>query len=895
MPITSSPEETNHVLGHELVHAFQYNMMRTGDSTSLGSIRNLPLWMVEGLAEYMSMGNLDPNTAMWMRDAVLNDDIPTLEDLTKQQNKYFPYRYGESFWAFITGVWGDKAIAPLFKNTAIYGYAAALDTVLHVGEETVSNMWKTALKKHYQPYLEVTDTIPVGTSLTGGRDEGTRMNIVPTLSPDGNYFAYYSERSIFTLDLFLANAKTGEIIKRLSSEARNSHIDNFSNIESAGAFSPRADQFAFVVFSEGKNKLAIVNVAHPGRQDLYELKGIPSFNNPAWSPDGNTIVVTGTVDGQTDLYAYDIKSKKVRQLTDDDHTELVPSWSPDGQYLVFSTDRKVGEDNGLAKTSYHIALMDVENSKITVLDFFPGASNLNPVFDNTGESIYFLSDRDGFRNLYRYYLTDNRIEQYTDYFTGISGITHLSPALTVASKTGQILYSYYRENSYELYTASPSEFNKKEVDPYEVNFEAGMLPPLREDISRLVNNMLANFESVPTVPLDSIEQVPYQPRFKLDYISNSGLGVATSRIGTGLAGGVNMIFSDILGNHQLFGGVALNGEIYDFGGQFAYINQKGRLGWGGQISHIPYRSAGLRYLPDSIQYDESQVPVTNVQLDLLRIFEDQASVFAFYPFSVSKRLELGATASHYGFRRDQYNNYYYFNSQIAQDREKVDAPEGYFLYHTNAAFVNDNSYFGITAPLLGSRYRIEAQRYFGTLDFYSLLADFRKYFFIKPISLAFRLIHYGRYGSNADNNNLFPLYIGNPYFIRGYDSRMVRSSITESDNFVDQLAGSKMLVGNFEVRIPFSGPKALALIKSNYVLTDLNFFVDGGMAYNSILPVKANEAGDLAAQNTPIFSTGVSVRVNVFGQLILEPYYAIPIQENGWKLGSFGLNFIPGW
>lgn len=895
MPITSSPEETNHVLGHELVHAFQYNMLRSGDSTSLGSVRNLPLWMVEGLAEYMSIGNIDPNTAMWMRDAVLSDDIPTLEDLTKKPNEYFPYRYGEAFWAFVTGIWGDKVITPLFKATAMYGYADALDSVLNVGEETISNMWKTALQKHYEPYLDMTDTIPVGTSLTGGKEEGTRMNIAPTLSPDGNYFAYYSERSIFTLDLFLADASTGEVIKRLSSNARNTHIENFSNIRSAGTFSSQGNQFAFVVYAEGKNKLGIVDVAHPGRQNLYEIKGVPSFNNPAWSPDGNTIVVTGTVEGQTDLYAFNVKSKKVKQLTDDFYAELVPSWSPDGRYLVFSTDRTAREPKGQAKSSYQVALMDVQTHEITVLNFFPGASNLNPVFDETGKSIYFLSDRDGFRNLYRYHLTDNRMEQYTNYFTGISGITSLSPAVTVASETGQILYSYYRNNAYELYTAQPSEFNTREVDPYEVNFEAGMLPPVRVETPRTVNTLLTNFSSIPTVPSDSIEQVPYRPRFKLDYISNSGLGVATSRIGTGLAGGVNMIFSDILGNHQLFGGVALNGEIYDFGGQFAYVNQKGRLGWGAQISHIPYRSAGLRYLGDSISYGDSQVPVTNVQLDLLRIFEDQASLFAFYPFSTTKRIEFGATASHYSFRRDLYNNYYYTYSLIARDRERdVEAPEGYSLYHTNAAFVSDNSYFGIAAPLLGSRFRLEAQRYFGELDFYSLLADFRKYFFLKPISLAFRFIHYGRYGSGAENN-LYPLYIGNPFYIRGYDSRTVRTNITQSSDYVNQLAGTKMLVGNFEIRIPFSGPKRLALIKSRYVLTDLNFFVDGGMAYSTMLPVTTNEAGDLVPQSTPVYSTGVSVRINVFGQLILEPYYAIPIRENGWQLGSFGLNFLPGW
>ncbi len=67
LPFAMSKQQSHHVLGHELVHAFQYNMVIRGDSTSLRNLGNLPLWMVEGLAEYMSIGSVDAHTAMWMR------------------------------------------------------------------------------------------------------------------------------------------------------------------------------------------------------------------------------------------------------------------------------------------------------------------------------------------------------------------------------------------------------------------------------------------------------------------------------------------------------------------------------------------------------------------------------------------------------------------------------------------------------------------------------------------------------------------------------------------------------------------------------------------------------------------------------------------------------------
>jgi len=82
MPVAATNAQTDHVLGHELVHAFQYNIVIQGDSTNLNNLNNLPLWMVEGMAEYLSIGSVDPHTAMWMRDAILNDDFPTLKKLS---------------------------------------------------------------------------------------------------------------------------------------------------------------------------------------------------------------------------------------------------------------------------------------------------------------------------------------------------------------------------------------------------------------------------------------------------------------------------------------------------------------------------------------------------------------------------------------------------------------------------------------------------------------------------------------------------------------------------------------------------------------------------------------------------------------------------------------------
>jgi hypothetical protein len=107
---------------------------------------------------------------------------------------------------------------------------------------------------------------------------------------------------------------------------------------------------------------------------------------------------------------------------------------------------------------------------------------------------------------------------------------------------------------------------------------------------------------------------------------------------------------------------------------------------------------------------------------------------------------------------------------------------------------------------------------------------------------------------------------------------------------------------NAEFRFPFSGPQVLAPIKSNIFLTDFNLFFDGGLAWNKDDKIKfkwkASESKGYTAiqkERIPVFSAGASFRINLFGYLVIEPYYAIPFQNGGFSNGMFGINFVPGW
>ncbi len=95
LPLTGSLAELNHVMTHELVHAFQFDLLKRNVRGLLG-IGPLPLWMMEGMAEWVSNG-MDPVTAMWVTDAVRRSKLPTVDKMASLQDIRV-YRMGQALY-----------------------------------------------------------------------------------------------------------------------------------------------------------------------------------------------------------------------------------------------------------------------------------------------------------------------------------------------------------------------------------------------------------------------------------------------------------------------------------------------------------------------------------------------------------------------------------------------------------------------------------------------------------------------------------------------------------------------------------------------------------------------------------------------------------------------------
>jgi len=911
-PFTMTNQQTWHVLGHELVHAFQYDIIINGDSSSIKNMQNFPLWMVEGLAEYLSLGRVDPFTAMWMRDAVLNNDVPGFKQL--ENPRYFPYRYGQAFWAFLAGLYGDGIIRDMYSNVGIYGMEIGVAITTGLTLDQLSERFQNAIRTYYDPFLGDKKERLIGKELVSSKDGG-RLNVSPVLSPNGKYMIFLSEKDLFSTDLYLADATTGKILRKVISTVKDGHLDDLNYLESSGTWSPDSKQFAFIAYKKGGHALVIKDVDNGKTKDEIKFKELPALASPAWSPDGKSIVLSGLSQGQTDLYQYDIRTKKLKRLTNDINSEIQANWASDGKSFVYATD-KISMDKGRinGKFNMNLAIFDIESGTSRQLDFFYGANNLNPEHDDDG-NIYFLSDRDGFRNMYRYEIANGNIYQMTEYLSGISGITEYSPAITVSRKRDKIVYSYYAKNSFSIYTAGQDRFLNRLVDPNDVDLQPGTLPMTNLGQKNIVAANLNKAAELKILPQDygtykqKFATKPVVNKFKLDYIGGStGLGVGTGSFGTrtGLAGGVQMLFSDLFGNHQIYSNLALNGDIYDFGGQVTYINSKRKIAWGGTLSHIPFQTGGVSYRFDTLQFSNGAFEVLREDLDILRIFEDQVGVFAQFPLSTTRRFETSLSGNYRSFRLDRYPTFYdpiTFNFIDQGRRERIPIESdiinigGYLIertgfFNTGLAYVGDNSYFGMASPMAGHRFRFEVEKYFSGYDFFATTADYRKYWFKKPISLAVRFLHHGRYGESAQGFN--PILIGNMGFVHGFNYNQLDGIKERSGVTFEQLSGQKLLMGNVEIRLPLTGPERLAVIKSGYLLSELGIFFDGGTAYDSwkTISFSGSDPNDISLSRF-VMSTGVSLRVNLFGAIIVEPYYALPLLKGSKPI--FGLNLVPGW
>jgi len=901
LPFGASLDDTNHVIGHELVHAFQYDMAMGGGQRynpqgGGGGIERAPLFLIEGAAEYFSIGPEDPHTAMWMRDMIQKKKIPTLKDL-ENPYKYFAYRYGQAVWAYIAGRWGDIVASKLMKDIVRgFEYEKAFERDLGITTKQFSEDWHAALKAEYGVVEKSTD--PAGSNahlLIKGTEEDS-LNCAPAVSPDGKRFVFISSRDLFSIEMFMGDAQTGKVIRKLTKTSIDPHFQSIQFIYSAGSWNSDGSRFAFGAVSAGKPVLAFMDADGKRLGEDIVFPELGEILNPTWSPDGKKIAFSALTGGYSDLYIYDFETKKLQNMTSDPYGDLQPAWSPDGKWIAFITERFTTQLSMVAPGDFRLALLNPATGEIRELPAFQTGKHISPQWSADGRQLFFISDRDGISNLYRLDRSEGRFYKITNLYTGVSGITALSPSLSIASRSNDILYGVYDMGIYSIYKLNPGM--SKAGTPVEtdaVDRSSAMLPPKARTGSELLGLLRNYMYGLPTDP-SKFTSSPYEPKLTLDYVTPPSVGVGVDRYGSYANGGVALTFSDMLGQHSLMAIAEVNGRLIDSAAIGVYTNAKNRMNWGFVTERMPYSYGGYSIEDGTVAGE----PAYFVKEYIYRQIYYQLGGFATYPFSPAQRVEVQGGYSYVQFANSLYTSAYSYYTGSLISYEDIDLPSapGLHMPFLSAALVYDTSLFGATGPVIGQSYRLEVSPTFGTINYTTLTADYRKYVVpVKPFTLAFRFIYYGRLGKGAADDRLYPMYLGYGTLIRGYEYNSFTAEETDAATGTfdyNRLFGSSVAVANFELRFPLFG--LFKLGKGYYGIFPVDFiaFYDSGLAwYNTD---KATDKAWFLKGGTrkPLSSYGIGLRANLLGYMVIGVNYVKPIDRPG-QPWHFAVSFWPGF
>jgi Tol biopolymer transport system component len=899
LPLAGSLAETDHVIGHELVHAFQYDILGHGQRGILAASRasRLPLWFMEGMAEYLTLGADDPHTAMWMRDAAQSNDLPSVRALDNT-SKYFPYRYGEALWAYIAGRWSEETVGEILRAAGrSRDVDTALRSVLSISPESLSTQWKDATKEWYRAIGGATDAPKVeARPLITSEHGGGTLNVAPALSPDGTRLLFFSERGLFSVEIYLADATTGKIIRKVTDTAVDPHFQSLEFINSAGAWSPDGHRFALAAVSKGRPILTILNVDTGRTERELPFPTLGEILNPTWSPDGRRVAFSAMVGGFTDLFVADVTSGQLRRLTEDRYADIEPVWSPDGTQIAFVTDRFTSDLTRLVPGEYRLALISPEASpeasaEIRAVTTFSNGKNINPQWSPDGASLSFVSDHTGIANIYRVHLADGAIAQLTNLTTGVSGITSISPAFAVASHVGTLVFSVHEKRKYSLYILSEATAASAQTSDV-AEARAGTLPPT----DRKVGDESETMSEKPSasVPDTAFRVVDYHPSLSVDYIAQPSLAIGTTSQGFAVGGGTALYWSDMLGNHNLLTLL----EVSTVGGHFlnnlatilAYENRASRWDWAVEVGQVPYITSDYVVQEGTV----NGVPVVTQQEYRFWQITREASGTTAYPLSPVQRLEFSAGGQVISFRSEVQTQIVAANTgELLSDVTEPlnDSIPSIALATASAALVFDNAIFGGTSPVLGQRYRVEVSPVVGGLTLFEALTDYRRYVMpIRPLTIAGRVLHYGRYGKGSEDPRLTPLFIGYPSLVRGYNDGSFTTAecvpsvgAPDACPVFDQLIGSRIAVANVEARLPILG--ALGVLRSPGIPpVELAAFYDAGVAWT-----EHDQASFLGGSRRPVTSYGGALRVNLFGFAIGEVDLVHPNDRPGkgwyWEFG----------
>jgi len=535
----------------------------------------------------------------------------------------------------------------------------------------------------------------------------------PAWSPDGKKIAF-SALEGFKRDLFIYDIENDKVTQltddRYDDVDPSWTADNNSLIFSSDRPHPQnqivdlknnlyVDSGAFMPgdFVYGFYNLFRINLSD-NKVDVLDVG--PGQNKvPAVSPDGSKVAFISNRNGIDNLYIAYLDSTYYFAITDIISAIRHLSWSPDGKNIAFSAFNKGAFDIFLMKELVPVsengqpAFTDYMLGKYDLLKKFRNNETLNAHKKSTNTTLAVIDS----------------VSEYETYEVDSSFWATLQDTSVTDIVEGNEEDSTSVEDSLTTETGIYDDeyvFVSEEKDPLD-----SLLIPIGDSIDfyQPVVAEPTSFDSVPP-PLESGDFLvkKYKTRFTPDYV---GGGFSYNTF-FGLSGLSYFVFSDYLGNHQIYVATELVNNIDQSFLQAFYFYNKKRTNLGVGFFHTK------NYYLDNVDH----------------LFSDRfygLQFIASYPFSTYSRIDLMTSQF---FIDRQYHD----SDDDSEDRSsKVTTAE--------LAYVTDNIIWGITGPINGRRTKLSVT--YGAnlfdiedIEFTSVDFDYRKYWhFGKLFSMAFRL------------------------------------------------------------------------------------------------------------------------------------------------------------
>lgn len=756
LPIDLPDEKLQQLIAHELTHVFQFEILFGGNYIRAATT-NAPQWFTEGMASYF--GNDEDNKdRMVLRDAVLADQVPEIAQ-TGAIGGFFAYRFGHSVFDFIEAEWGKDSVRDFvleYRNQIGGNVEKVIKRAFNISAEDFDVKFRRYLRQRYLKILtEKGEPIDFGERFK--LVEEPSAELTPRAYPSGDFVA-----AISTLkndaDVVVLSTQDRKLYRNLTRGYTTKYEYLVSQWLTTGplgggdvAVSPDGNTVGVFARRERGRELLLLNALDGGIRERIEMPGLDQQLNPAFSPDGNTVVFRALKGGHADIWAYSLKSRTLTNLTDDAAFDFAPAYSPDGKWIYYSSVRDTR-----AKIFRFDPNSPGSRQQITYGNWNDEDAALTP----DGKRLFFTSDRDGgIFNIYSINLETGETNLHTNVVAGA-----FSPTVFIGKdNTEKLVFSAYYKRRFTLYIAD----SKKSVR---------RLPDLAPAVSPAGPESETPFQPAIEVSIDP-EKIKPRASHKLQLEDAQVVaGVNTDQT---FVSDTILIFGDNLGDRRLIAQFQSLSSFTNF--NFIYFNLKNRLQTG--FSLFDDRTFFLGF-------DESRGTIERGR----RAFRQTGALgLASYPLSRYYRIEgqLGFISRKFDFpfvirNRDGTQSFFISNRSDNYPTAGI-------------SFVGDTVLYEDWGPLSGRRFSIsysyapdfkkEDDPFTPEVENSSTLSsdvsiDLRRYFKISPRSLvAIRF-----FGAHSTGN--FP----NVYYFGGLDTlRGLR--------FREQI-GNTVGYANFEYRFP---------------------------------------------------------------------------------------------